>query len=167
LKQIHKRTDAGTSRPSDRPEEDAIRQAIDSAPDIRALREYIGAHLGKFLTTGAVREIRSRVAKARRMADPRDVDRLTLGEVVAIRDGGEAGPAEPATEDRPITLAHAAALANVSEKTLRRRIKNGTFPDPVKDGGGGKHALFPWAPTRDFIREEFGKDLPDRRPTDL
>lgn len=84
---------------------------------------------------------------------------------------GERSPAyrpdteEPATR-RPdlVTLDQAAAIVNMSKRTLERYKTKGALPSPAVEGGGGKADRYDWTTMRAWLIETFKIDLPEKFP---
>jgi len=66
-----------------------------------------------------------------------------------------------------VTLDQAAAAAHTSKRTLERHKTEGTLPDPVREGGGGRAALYDWKVMRPWLTENFGIILPERFPANF
>jgi hypothetical protein len=64
-----------------------------------------------------------------------------------------------------VTLDQAAAFVHTSKRTLERYKTEGILPEPVREGGGGKSALYAWKTMRPFLMEKFGLPLPERLPS--
>jgi hypothetical protein len=63
-----------------------------------------------------------------------------------------------------VTLDQAAALVHTSKRTLERYKTDGILPDPVREGGGGKYALYDYKVLRPWLMEKFKLTLPERFP---
>jgi hypothetical protein len=63
-----------------------------------------------------------------------------------------------------VMLDQAAASVHTSKRTLERYKTEGTLPDPVREGGGGKPALYDWKVMRPWLENVFGVKLPERFP---
>jgi hypothetical protein len=64
-----------------------------------------------------------------------------------------------------VTLDQAAAAAHQSKRTLERHKTEGTLPQPVREGGGGKSALYDWKTMRLWLMKQFNIiHLPERFP---
>lgn len=79
-------------------------------------------------------------------------------------DGESKSPEAPAELPDLVTLDQAAAAAHTSKRTLERHKTQGTLPEPVREGGGGKHALYDWKVMRPWLTETFGINLPETFP---
>jgi hypothetical protein len=66
-----------------------------------------------------------------------------------------------------VSLDQAAAAVHTSKRTLERHKTEGNLPDPVREGGGGKPALYDWKIMRPWLIETFGIDLPERYPGNI
>jgi hypothetical protein len=66
-----------------------------------------------------------------------------------------------------VTLDQAAAAVHMSKRTLERHKTEGTLPDPVREGGGGKPALYDWKIMRLWLTKTFGINLPEKFPANL
>jgi hypothetical protein len=63
-----------------------------------------------------------------------------------------------------VDLDQAAAAVHTSKRTLERHKTEGTLPEPVVEGGGGKPALYDWKIMRPWLMKTFGVVLPERFP---
>ncbi|HKM56158.1 MAG TPA: hypothetical protein VJY33_22310, partial [Isosphaeraceae bacterium] len=71
-------------------------------------------------------------------------------------------------DDQPFRpLDQAAAAAHTSKRTLERCKTEGTLPDPIREGGGGKPALYDWKIMRPWLTENFGIILPEKFPANI
>jgi len=66
-----------------------------------------------------------------------------------------------------VRLDQAAAAAHTSKRTLERCKTEGTLPDPIREGGGGKPALYDWKIMRPWLTENFGIILPEKFPANI
>ena len=76
-------------------------------------------------------------------------------------------PEAPAEPPDLVRLDQAAAAAHKSKRTLERHKTEGTLPEPVVEGGGGRHALYDWKVMRPWLTKTFGVILPERFPANL
>jgi hypothetical protein len=83
----------------------------------------------------------------------------------SVETEGEGKPTD-ASPELPdlVTLDQAAAAAHVSKRTLERHKTEGTLPEPARDGGGGRFALYDWKIMRPWLMQKFGVPLPERFP---
>jgi hypothetical protein len=61
-----------------------------------------------------------------------------------------------------VTLDQCAAAVHTSKRTLERYKTEGTLPNPVREGGGGKHALYDWKVMRPWLMATFDLLLPEK-----
>jgi hypothetical protein len=66
-----------------------------------------------------------------------------------------------------VTLDQAAAVVHISKRTLERYKTGGALPDPIREGGGGKPALYDWKIMGPWLTKTFGINLPEKFPANL
>jgi hypothetical protein len=78
-------------------------------------------------------------------------------------------PMQEAQVEMPdlVTLDQAAAAAHKSKRSLERHKTKGTLPEPVVEGGGGKHALYDWNVMRPWLTKTYSVILPEKFPANL
>jgi hypothetical protein len=88
---------------------------------------------------------------------------LSPPELLALLDAKEP------TAELPdlVTLDQAAAAAHTSKRTLERHKTEGTLPEPIVEGGGGKPALYDWKIMRPWLTKTFGVILPEKFPANV
>ena len=70
----------------------------------------------------------------------------------------------PAKPPDLVTLDQAAGIVHKSKRAPEYYKTRGEFPEPVKEGGGGKSALYDWKVIRPWLVKEFGFPLPEKFP---
>lgn len=78
---------------------------------------------------------------------------------VAAPPGAESGPIESL-----VTLDQAAAVAGIHKRTLERMKERGELPEPQREGGGGRAALWHWHELRPAIAGVARAVLPEHFP---
>jgi hypothetical protein len=73
-------------------------------------------------------------------------------------------PEAPAELPDLVTLDQAAAMVHKTKRALEYYKTEGTLPDPFKEGGGGKAALYDWRILGPWLTDQFGIPLPAKYP---